>query len=91
MVSAMNSLILMLILERTRGFLEGRLMALGQIGGYTSGVLAWLTGTREVFGSIGVVCGGLLSLWALVEKARKEYRAWSRKKRTGKRVADGRS
>ena len=51
--------------------MNDRLSVLGQVGGYTAGVLSWLEHADNVIGLIGTVCAASLSVWALFEKIKR--------------------
>lgn len=44
---------------------------LGQIGGYTAGLLTWLEHADSFIGLIGTACAASLSMWALFDRYKK--------------------
>lgn len=48
-----------------------RLQLLGQISGYSAAGLSLLDIAKDIFGLIGLVCGAILSAWALYDRIKK--------------------
>jgi len=50
---------------------DKNLSILGQVGGYSAGLIAWLEHFDNLIGLIGTCCAAGLSVWALVDKFKK--------------------
>ncbi len=50
---------------------ERYLHPLGIIGGWSSGIMAYLNIVKDIVGLVGVVAGAVLSLWALYDRIKK--------------------
>lgn len=50
---------------------DRHLNLLGQIGGYTAGLFAWIGLVKDGIGLIGIVAGATLSVWALIDRIKK--------------------
>lgn len=48
-----------------------RLQLLGQISGYSAAGLSLLDIAKDIFGLIGLICGAILSAWALIDRIRR--------------------
>lgn len=49
-----------------------RLQLLGQISGYSAAGLSLLDIAKDIFGLIGLICGAILSAWALWDKIQRK-------------------
>ena len=49
-----------------------RLQLIGQISGYGAAGLSLLDVAKDIFGLIGLICGAILSVWALIDRIRRE-------------------
>jgi hypothetical protein len=58
--------------------IERPLLILGQIGGWAAGLAAYFDYIKGFIGFIGLLCGAVLSVWALHDRIR---RWWARRQR----------